>query len=94
MRLPGSSQRAETQCLESRFPGDEVWAAGEMWLLALGAAFELVIRAYGGGAWPLDRGVGRYGKVEGIASAVSFLANPEQAFINGESLTVDGGWNA
>ena len=38
--------------------------------------------------------VGRYGTVEEIASAVSFLANPEQAFINGESLTVDGGWNA
>jgi len=38
--------------------------------------------------------VGRYGKVEEIASAVSFLAHPEQAFINGESLTVDGGWNA
>jgi 3-oxoacyl-[acyl-carrier protein] reductase len=38
--------------------------------------------------------VGRYGKVEEIASAVAFLANPESAFINGENLTVDGGWNA
>ena len=38
--------------------------------------------------------VGRFGKAEEIASAVAFLANPEAAFINGENLTVDGGWNA
>jgi 3-oxoacyl-[acyl-carrier protein] reductase len=38
--------------------------------------------------------VGRFGKVEEIASAVAFLANPDSAFINGESLTVDGGWDA
>lgn len=38
--------------------------------------------------------VGRYGKPEEIADAVVFLARPEAAFINGESLTVDGGWNA
>jgi 3-oxoacyl-[acyl-carrier protein] reductase len=38
--------------------------------------------------------VGRYGSVEEIASAAAFLANPESAFINGENLTVDGGWNA
>jgi 3-oxoacyl-[acyl-carrier protein] reductase len=38
--------------------------------------------------------VGRYGRVEEIGSAVAFLARPEAAFINGESLTVDGGWNA
>jgi len=38
--------------------------------------------------------VGRYGHVEEIASAVAFLAHPESAFINGENLTVDGGWNA
>ena len=38
--------------------------------------------------------VGRYGRVEEIASAVAFLANPESKFINGENLTVDGGWNA
>ena len=38
--------------------------------------------------------VGRYGKPEEIAAAVAFLANPSSAFINGECLTVDGGWNA
>ena len=38
--------------------------------------------------------VGRFGRAEEVASAVSFLANPDSAFINGESLTVDGGWNA
>ncbi len=38
--------------------------------------------------------VGRYGKPEEIAAAVAFLAGPEAGFINGESLTVDGGTNA
>ncbi len=38
--------------------------------------------------------VGRYGKPEEIAEAVAFLASPKAGFINGESLTVDGGWNA
>jgi 3-oxoacyl-[acyl-carrier protein] reductase len=39
--------------------------------------------------------VGRYGsKVEEIASAAAFLAHPDSAFINGENLIVDGGWNA
>jgi 3-oxoacyl-[acyl-carrier protein] reductase len=38
--------------------------------------------------------VGRFGRVEEIASAVAFLAHPDSAFINGESLTVDGGFGA
>jgi len=38
--------------------------------------------------------VGRYGKPEEVAAAVAFLAHPESAYINGENLTVDGGWNA
>ncbi|MDX1972319.1 MAG: 3-oxoacyl-ACP reductase family protein [Candidatus Sumerlaeia bacterium] len=38
--------------------------------------------------------LGRYGKPEEIADAVAFLAQPSSAFINGENLTVDGGWNA
>jgi 3-oxoacyl-[acyl-carrier protein] reductase len=38
--------------------------------------------------------VGRYGKVEEIASAAAFLAHPDSGFVNGENLTVDGGWNA
>ena len=38
--------------------------------------------------------LGRYGKPEEVASAVAFLASPQSAFINGECLTVDGGWNA
>jgi 3-oxoacyl-[acyl-carrier protein] reductase len=38
--------------------------------------------------------IGRFGRSEEIASAMAFLANPESAFINGENLTVDGGWNA
>ncbi len=38
--------------------------------------------------------VGRFGKADEIANAVSFLANPNAGFINGESLTVDGGWSA
>ena len=38
--------------------------------------------------------VGRFGKPEEIADAVAFLASPQAGFINGESLTVDGGWSA
>ncbi len=38
--------------------------------------------------------VGHYGKPDDIAAAVAFLASPAAAFINGESLTVDGGVNA
>ncbi len=38
--------------------------------------------------------VGRFGRPEEIAEAVAFLASPQAGFINGESLTVDGGWSA
>jgi 3-oxoacyl-[acyl-carrier protein] reductase len=38
--------------------------------------------------------VGRFGDAEEIASAAAFLAGPQSAFINGENLTVDGGWSA
>ena len=38
--------------------------------------------------------VGRFGSPDEIAEAVSFLANPASGYINGESLTVDGGWSA
>ena len=38
--------------------------------------------------------VGRFGAPDEIASAVAFLASDDAAFINGESLTVDGGWSA
>jgi 3-oxoacyl-[acyl-carrier protein] reductase len=32
--------------------------------------------------------------VTGAEAAAAFLANPDSAFINGEDVTVDGGWNA
>ena len=38
--------------------------------------------------------VGRFGYPREIAEAVAFLASPKAGFINGESLTVDGGWSA
>ncbi len=38
--------------------------------------------------------VGRYGKVEEIASFVAYLAGPEAAYITGASLTIDGGFAA
>jgi 3-oxoacyl-[acyl-carrier protein] reductase len=38
--------------------------------------------------------VGRFGKPADIAEAVAFLASPASGYINGESLTVDGGWSA
>jgi len=38
--------------------------------------------------------VGRFGNPADIAEAVAFLASPSSGYINGESLTVDGGWSA
>lgn len=38
--------------------------------------------------------VGRYGKVEEIASFVAYLAGPEAGYITGASLTIDGGFGA
>ena len=37
---------------------------------------------------------GRYGKVEEVAAAVSFLAGPDAGYITGTTLNVDGGFNA
>ncbi|MBV9885622.1 MAG: SDR family oxidoreductase, partial [Acidobacteria bacterium] len=36
----------------------------------------------------------RYGKVDEVASLVSFIASPESSYITGANLTVDGGTNA
>lgn len=36
--------------------------------------------------------LGRYGKVEEVAAAVSFLASPQASFITGTTLNVDGGF--
>lgn len=38
--------------------------------------------------------LGRYGRVEEIASVVAFLASPESSFITGAVIAVDGGMNA
>jgi 3-oxoacyl-[acyl-carrier protein] reductase len=38
--------------------------------------------------------VGRYGKVEEIASFVAYLAGPDTGYITGASLTIDGGFGA
>jgi NAD(P)-dependent dehydrogenase (short-subunit alcohol dehydrogenase family) len=39
-------------------------------------------------------GASRSGKPEEVAAAAVFLASGEAAFINGETLTIDGGWSA
>jgi 2-deoxy-D-gluconate 3-dehydrogenase len=36
--------------------------------------------------------LGRWGNPEDLAAAAVFLASPAAAYINGELLTVDGGW--
>lgn len=36
--------------------------------------------------------IGRWGTAEDIASVAAFLASPAAGYINGEVLTVDGGW--
>lgn len=36
--------------------------------------------------------LGRWGKPEDLAAAAVFLASPAAAYINGEVLTIDGGW--
>jgi 3-oxoacyl-[acyl-carrier protein] reductase len=38
--------------------------------------------------------VGRFGRVDEVASLVSHLASDEGAFINGASLDIDGGYGA
>ena len=38
--------------------------------------------------------LGRYGTEEEIADAVGYLCSPQAGFINGQSLAVDGGFNA
>jgi 3-oxoacyl-[acyl-carrier protein] reductase len=38
--------------------------------------------------------LGRYGKPEEVAAAVSFLAGPEASYVTGAVLNVDGGFNA
>jgi 3-oxoacyl-[acyl-carrier protein] reductase len=37
--------------------------------------------------------VGRLGEPHEVASAVSFLMGPENSYINGQTLIVDGGWS-
>ncbi len=38
--------------------------------------------------------LGRYGTVDDVAALVAFVAGPESSYINGASLTIDGGTNA
>jgi NAD(P)-dependent dehydrogenase (short-subunit alcohol dehydrogenase family) len=38
--------------------------------------------------------LGRPGTVEEVAHAALFLAAPESSYVNGQILTVDGGWTA
>jgi meso-butanediol dehydrogenase / (S,S)-butanediol dehydrogenase / diacetyl reductase len=36
----------------------------------------------------------RLGTVEDVASTVAFLCSPGGAFINGQTIVVDGGWSS
>lgn len=36
----------------------------------------------------------RLGEVEDIASTIAFLCSPGAAFINGQTIVVDGGWTS
>ena len=36
----------------------------------------------------------RLGKVEDIASTIAFLCSPGAAYINGQTIVVDGGWSS
>ena len=38
--------------------------------------------------------LGRPAEVEEIAAAVTFLVAPESSYVNGTTITVDGGWTA
>ncbi|MCV7288529.1 3-oxoacyl-ACP reductase FabG [Mycolicibacterium wolinskyi] len=38
--------------------------------------------------------LGRYGRADEIAAAVAYLAGPDAQYVNGTTLTVDGGYNA
>ena len=38
--------------------------------------------------------VGRMGRPEEIAAAALYLVSDEAAFVTGEALVIDGGWNA
>jgi meso-butanediol dehydrogenase / (S,S)-butanediol dehydrogenase / diacetyl reductase len=36
----------------------------------------------------------RLGEVEDVASTIAFLCSPGAAFINGQTIVVDGGWTS
>ena len=43
---------------------------------------------------PAQEALGRYGTEEEIAAAVCFLCSSEASYINGHTLSVDGGFDA